>query len=175
MLQNKTFNEYIDITQRVVKHNRGQETIGENELKNLLIRHEELTLEMEAYYKDHPEVSVTHTINNLFATSGSPHTYYVEAKVTAKKLLVDTDIMYHDFTDVSDIVITAIETETKEEFIFTHDRVCTAFGYYAGNVKDGIIEYFDWNYVYFLLAEELAYEASINQKIYIKMITILQP
>ena len=56
---------------------------------------------------------------------------------------------------VSQAVVRTTNLSTGEQRVFDYDRIKQAFDYYAGNVKGDIMEYFDWEYVRFLLLEEL--------------------
>lgn len=96
---------------------------------------------------------IYYTASKQFEFDGSSNSYTLEVQIWAESLTLNDS--WSDISNITDISLTATNNETKEVFTFDADRIRQAFSYFAGNVENGIIEYFDWEYVYLMCIEEL--------------------
>lgn len=152
------FNEFHDgIIAKLLAHKQGKLTLSDEDLAAYTksARDTEDILDMEFRQKGETLPDVTKTYTMTFASHDLKYTYCVEADVSAKRNYLDHQFFVPTVEMVSQAVVRTTNLSTGEQRVFDYDRIKQAFDYYAGNVKGDIMEYFDWEYVRFLLLEEL--------------------
>ena len=90
----------------------------------------------------------TITLNQSFTSDSTRYPYNLKVVMKAKQ---DED----DIIDVTHIEMEAINTATGETTVLDDTVLKRTFDYYAGNVENDIITYFDWEYIYFACLENL--------------------
>ena len=90
----------------------------------------------------------TITLNQSFTSDSTRYPYNLKVTMSANQ---DED----DIIDVTHIEVEAINTATGEATVLDDTILKRVFGYYADNVENNIIAYFDWEYIYFACIENL--------------------
>lgn len=90
----------------------------------------------------------TITLNQSFTSDSTRYPYNLKVTMSANQ---DED----DIIDVTHIEMEAINTATGETTVLDDTVLKRTFDYYAGNVENDIITYFDWEYIYFACIENL--------------------
>ena len=91
----------------------------------------------------------TLTLQRAFTSNETRYPYCLEATVQAES------ITPHNIDNVHNVTLIATNAQTGDRYEFNDARIKQAFDHFAGNVTDGVIEYFDWEYIYLLCLEEL--------------------
>lgn len=90
----------------------------------------------------------TITLNQSFTSDSTRYPYNLKVTMSANQ---DED----DIIDVTHIEVEAINTATGEITVIPDAVLKRVFDYYAGNVRSNMLDYFDWEYIYFACIENL--------------------
>ena len=63
-----------------------------------------------------------------------------------------------DFTDdkiIEELSLQVVNLQDHKVYNYSFDRIKQSFNYMLGNVKNGVLEYFDWEPIHLLVIEEI--------------------